>query len=195
MTALSDAIRTGVLMPVQVNGVTGSQKFVFAPKGGLQPEERIILDKARAIVACVRYGQGFSKGRAIKYPRAILDRLRTYKRFKQGHPDLFSQYGLLIEKLIGHPVDEGGGYWNFQVDDTPENVKAFDVAIDMVEHGESPAAHIDIEAQKALLGSEGYLGPVSTRPKLAADAVVSTETREEIIRQMAKLARGMATHE
>ncbi len=195
MTALSDAIGTGVLMPVQVNGATGSQRFVFAPKGGLQPEERTILDKARAILACVRYGQGFAQGRAIKYPKAILDQLRTNKRFRKGHPDLFSQYGLLVEKLIGHPVHEGGGYWNFQVDDTPENLKALDVAIDMVEHGESPATHIDLDAQKALLSSASYLGPNSTRPKMATDPVVSSETRAEIIRQMAKLARGMASHE
>jgi hypothetical protein len=193
--ALTDAIGTGVLMPVQVNGATGTQRFVFAPKGGLKPEERTILDKARAILACVRYGQGFAQGRPIKYPKAILDQLRTNKRFKKGHPDLFSQYGLLVEKLIGHPVDEGGGYWNFQVDDTPENLKALDVAIDMVEHGESPAAHIDLDAQKALFSSASYLGPTSTRPKMANDPVVSTETRAEIIRQMAKLARGMASHE
>ena len=146
--SLTDAISTGVLMPVQVDGATGTQRFVFAPKGGLTPEERAILDKARAIVACVRYGQGFAQGRPIKYPRAILDQLRTYKTFRRGHPDLFTQYGLLVEKLIGHPVDEGRGHWNFRVSDTPENMKALDIASDMVEHGESPATHIDVEAQK-----------------------------------------------
>jgi hypothetical protein len=193
--ALTDAIGTGVLMPVQVNGSTGAQRFVFAPKGGLKPEERTILDKARAIVACIRYGQGFAHGRSIKYPRAILDQLRTYKTFRKGHPDLFTQYGLLIEKLIGHPVDEGGGYWNFRVNDTPENIKALDVAIEMMEHGESPTAHIDIEAQKALLTSDAYLSPISTRPKLATDVAASTETKAEMIRQIAKIARGMASHE
>lgn len=193
--ALTDAIGTGVLMPVQVNGATGAQAFVFAPKGGLQPEERTILDKARAIVACVRYGQGFAQGRAIKYPRAILDQLRTHKTFRKGHPDLFTQYGLLIEKLIGHPVDEGGGYWNFRVSDTPENMKALNVAVEMVEHGESPTAHIDLEAQKALLSPAGYLSPISTRPKLSTDAVVSTETKAEMIRQIANIVRGMASHE
>jgi hypothetical protein len=182
-------------MPVQVNGATGAQRFVFAPKGGLKAEERAILDKARAIVACVRYGQAFAKGKPIKNPRAVLDRLRTRKTFGKAHPDLFMQYGLLIEKLIGYPVDEGGGYWNFKVSDTPENIKALDIAIDMVEHGESPSAHVDIEAQKALFSSDNYLSPVSTRPKLATDLAVSTETKVEMIRQIAKIARGMASHE
>jgi len=193
--ALSDAIGTGVLMPVQVSGATGAQRFVFAPKGGLKPEERAILDKARALVACVRYGQRFAQGRPIKYPRAVLDQLRTHKTFRKAHPDLFTQYGLLIEKLIGHPVDEGGGYWNFRVSDTPENMKALDIAVDMVEHGESPATHVDIEAQRALFSSDSYLSPVSTRPKLATDLAVSTETKVEMIRQIAKIARGMASHE
>src|SRR5690606_8505398 len=86
--ALNDAIHTGVLMPVRINGATGEQHFIFAPHGGLSQEERIVMDKARAILASVRYGQKFASGRAIRYPRQILERLRDYKRFKQGHPDL-----------------------------------------------------------------------------------------------------------
>jgi hypothetical protein len=195
--ALGDAIQTGVLMPVQVSGATGDQQFVFAPKGGLRPEERTILDKARAILACVRYGQRFAKGRPIRYPRRILETLSDLKHFKRGHPDLFSQYGLLVEKLIGHPFEEGkgSGRWNFQVDDTDVNMKAFQVAIEMLTIGESPSAHIDLEAQKALLGPSGYLGPPATRPRLVKYASASAETRTEMIKQMARLARGMSTHD
>ena len=111
--ALNDAIHTGVLMPVTVNGATGSRKFLFAPRGGLSPADRTILDKARAILSCVRYGQHFAQGRRITRPRRILEVLRDDKKFSRGHPDLFSQYGLLVEKLIGHPVDEGNGPMEF----------------------------------------------------------------------------------
>jgi hypothetical protein len=192
--ALTDAVAVGVLMPVQVNGSTGGQRFLFAPKGGLDPEERTILDKARALVSCVRYGQQFSQGRRILYPTSILQRLKDHKRFKKGHPDLLLQYGLLVEKLIGEPVDEGGGYWNFQVHDTPENMKAFQVALEMIEHGDSPSAHIDIGAQNALLDASGYMGPASTRPLLVQSVSVSSETRAEMIRQMQQLARGMGSN-
>jgi hypothetical protein len=157
-SALQDAILTGVLMPVEVSGATGEQRFVFAPKGGLTADERTILDKARAILACVRYGQKFAQGRPIRYPRRILETLRDRKRFKHGHPDLFTQYGLLVEKFIGHPVDEGNGRWNFELDDTPENMKAMQVAIEMLEYGESPASHIDLskarEADHGVGGDE-----------------------------------------
>jgi len=192
--ALLDAVSTGVVMPVQVSGATGDQGFVFAPVGGLTEEERTVLDKARAVIACVRYGQKFAQGRPIVYPQLIIDTLLRKKRFKRGHPDLFTQYGLLVEKLIGHPVDEGNGRWNFEVDDTSENMKALQIASEMLKYGESPSTHISLEAQKALLSPSGYLGPPSARPRLAKLFQPSSDTRAEIIRQMANLARGMGSH-
>jgi len=189
-SALLDAVATGVLMPVQVSGSTGERRFLFAPKGGLAQDERTILDKARAIVSCVRYGENYAASRKIKYPRRIIETLRDNKRFKRGHPDLFDQYGLLVEKMIGHPVDVGGGKWNFEVDDTRENMKALHVAIEMVEHGESPATRIDLDAQQELFTPTAYLSPGSTRPIITKTIIPSKETRGEIIREMVKLARG-----
>lgn len=189
----NDAIITGVLMPVKVSGATGDQKFVFAPHGGLSQEESVIVDKARAILSCVRYGQKFAEGRKIKYPRLILEQLRVHKRFSKGHPDLFSQYGLLAEKLIGHPMDEGNGRWNFEIDDTDENIKALDIALEMLQHGEVPSAKIDLDAKRALLNSAGYEGPLSTRVRLSKTVHTSKGTKSEIIRQMGNLMRGVTS--
>jgi hypothetical protein len=190
-----DAIMTGVLSPVQVQGTTGAKRFVFAPRGGLSDEERVILDKARAILACVRYGQHFASGRRINSPRAILRRLRDKKSFSRGHPDLFDQYGLLVEKLIGEPVRESTNRWNFRVFDHAENMKALDVAIEMLEHGETPSTHIHLDAQKALLSPTAYSGPSPTRVRLSTGIQASSATRSEIIRQMANIARGASAHE
>lgn len=194
-TAIGAAVDTGVLMPVEVNGATGVQRFVFAPHGGLSQEEYVILDKARAILACVRYGQRFSSGKRIIYPRLILERLRDHKRFKRGHPDLMTQYGLLSEKFIGHPIDEGNGMWNFEVDDTEENMKALDISLDMLEHGDAPSAKIDLDAQRALLSPSGYQGPISTRMRLSKGIKTSPKTRAEIIRQMGNLMRGVVSND
>ena len=180
-------------MPVTVSGATGSQKFVFAPRGGLAPEEKTVMDKARAILSCVRYGQKFSKGVSIKYPRRILEILRDNKKFKRGHPDLMTQYGLLAEKLIGSPYEESPNRWNFRIDDTEENMKALNLAIEMLEHGTSSSATIDLEAQKALLAPSQYQGPSATRVRMTKDPEVSNETRADIIRELAKLTRGMHT--
>ncbi len=189
----NDAMVTGVLLPVKVSGATGDQKFMFAPHGGLSQEEGVIMDKARALVSCVRYGQKFAEGRPIKYPRLILEQLRNHKRFKKGHPDLFSQYGLLTEKLIGHPIDEGNGRWNFEIDDTDENIKALDVSLELLQHGEIPSARIDLDAKKALLNSAGYEGPISTRVRLSTNINTSKETKSEIIRQMGNIMRGVTS--
>lgn len=188
---LQDALLTGVLMPVRLTGATGEKEFVFAPRGGLKPEERVILDKARAILACVRYGQNFASGRQILYPRAILQHLRTYKKFRHGHPDLFTQYSLLVEKLVGTPVHEGSASWNFHIIDTPENIQALDVAIDMLEMGEAPTARVNGEAQKALLSPHRYLGPGSTRPRLALEIHGSPQMQADIVNKMMKLVRGI----
>lgn len=189
--ALDDAIQTGVLMPVTVDGATGVREFVFAPRGGLTPQERVILDKARAILACVRYGQRFAAGKQISFPRLILERLRDYKRFKRGHPDLHTQYSLLVEKVIGHLFDEGGGYWNFEVYDTEENMKALEVAIDMLEIGETPTAKINLAAKRALLAPSSYLGPIPSRTRLAGSIKGSPETQAEIVKQLSAIGRGM----
>jgi hypothetical protein len=194
--ALTAAITTGVLMPVEVRGATGEQHFVFAPHGALSQEESIIMDKARAILSCVRYGQKFAAGTPIRYPRLILERLRDYKRFSRGHPDLFTQYGLLVEKLIGHPVDEGKDRWNFELDDTEENIKALNVALEMLKHGEAPSARISLEAKKALLSPSGYQGPISTRARMHLSKGIhsSPKTRADIIHTMADLMRGVTSH-
>ena len=97
----------------------------------------------------------------------------------------------MVEKLVGHPYKDANGNWNFQIDDTPENMKALSIAIEMLTMGDSPSAHIDLDAQKALLAPTSYLGPPTTRPLLVGTATPSAETRAEIIRQMARLARGM----
>lgn len=193
--ALLSAISTGVLMPVEVAGATGTQRFVFAPHGTLSQEESIVLDKARAILSCVRYGQKFAAGVPIKYPAAILKQLHDYKRFKRGHPDLLTQYGLLVEKFIGRVIDEGNNRWNFVVHDTEENLKAFAVALEMLKHGEIPSARISLEAQKALLIPSSYQGPISTRARMQLSKSIrsSPKTKAEIIKTMADLMRGVTS--
>jgi hypothetical protein len=192
--AVQAAVKAGVLMPVVVNGVTGAQRFYFAPYGGLSSHERTILDKARAIVSCVRYGQGFAAGTRVRHPKRLLETLIEDKKFRKGHPDLNKQYGILVEKLIGHPVKENYG-WNFQILDTDENMKALNVAMEMVEIGEAPSARFDYDAQRALVVPYGYTGPVTTRPQMTSTIRLSSETNEDIIKSLAKLARGMGSHD
>ena len=75
------AVLSGVLQATAIDTAEGStQEFLFTPRGDLQREEAVVLDKARAIIGCVRSGQHFSKGRAIFSPRKILATLRANKK-------------------------------------------------------------------------------------------------------------------
>lgn len=187
---LRAAVSMGVLMPVTVQGGTGCHGFVFSPRGGLEPHDRIILDKARAIIACVRYGQVFAANRPILYPRAILQTLRDEGRFNRSHPDLKSQYSLLTQKMIGRPVQSGSG-WNFEIIDTDENKAALQLAIDMLEGSPAPSPFVNLDAKRALVSPQGYVGPITARPRMSHEITASSETREVIMGEMMGLLRGV----
>ncbi|MNY12819.1 hypothetical protein D3C86_1459210 [compost metagenome] len=93
--------------------------------------------------------------------------------------------------MVGAPFRESSDAWNFQIYDTPENLKALDIAIDMVEMGQSPTVHINLEAQKAMLSPQGYLSPTSARPHLASTIKGSAETRADILKKLTELGRGI----
>lgn len=188
--ALRDAVDVGVLMPVAISGATGPRNFLFSPRGGLDQTRRTILEKARAVVACVRYGENFAASTRIKYPKAIVDRLIEQKKFKRGHPDLPSQYGLLVEKMIGSvEEDEHGGY-NFVVHDTDENMLALRIAREMLDTGDVTAAMTDLGAQRWLSSPTGYAGPITCRPKFAEHFEQEAESRSDIIKRISSLGRG-----
>lgn len=105
-----------------------------------------------------------------------------------------TQCGLLSEKLIGHPYQESSNRWNFQIDDTDENMKALNTAIEMLEYGTTSSVNLDLNAQKALLNPSQYQGPGATRARMTTDPEVSPETRADIIRELANLTRGMHVH-
>lgn len=188
--ALNAAIMTGVLMPVRVDGSTGSHGFLFAPQSGIAAHEKVILDKARAIVSCVRYGQHYASVNKIQSPNAIVRKLISDKQFSKGHPDLLEQYSLLASKFIGKPFKDTNGYWNFRVDETPDNMQALNTALEMLETGEPISAKVDQDVHAALSSSTDYLSPASTRPKLASSIKESKETRAAIVEMIAKYGRG-----
>lgn len=188
--AVPAAVHAGVLMPVEIKGATGKQRFFFAPHGGLSSSERTILDKARAVVSCLRYGQGFAAGTRIRSPLAVLNTLIDRKKFGKAHPDLGTQYGILTDKLIGTVEPEGIGF-NFHIHDTDENMRALRLAYELLETGESVGAKLDPDAQKALLTPQGYTGPLTTRPQFGSSIDLSDESQAEMLQRMADIIRGM----
>ena len=190
---IDQAVVLGVLSPVQINMAGQDRLFLFSPKGGLQKEERIILEKARAILACVRCGEHYSLKRKILYPQRILETLRDNKTFKYSRPDVPEQYGLLVTKQIGY-IDNDifkPGYYNFHLYDTPENMHALNIAISMLNSEQLPISALSIDAGEFFNVSGTFSGTLTTRSKLSRSVVRSQETDRLIVAAISKLARGI----
>ncbi len=188
---LTTAVATGALQPVTLDGPgVGGRRFYFTPKGGLPPERRVILDKARALLAGVRCGQRYATATPIKYPRSLLRRLKEQRGFSKAHSDLATQYGLVVSKGMG-VLERVGSRWSFKLHDTPENLAAVDLAIELLETGETTTASIDVEARELMNVSGSYAGPVSTRARIKRPARRSKAGIADIYEKMAKITRGI----
>ncbi|MBP5951796.1 hypothetical protein [Pseudomonas sp. P42] len=107
----------------------GIQSFAFAPYKTTQP--RTILEKARIVLACVRYGQGYSSITKISDPRAILQGLRDNKMIgRTPHSNIKSQYAAAANMGVGF-IEPENGRFRFRLYDTADNLAAVNLAIAM----------------------------------------------------------------
>lgn len=189
---VTEAILAGVLAPVRIQTPQGDKRFLFAPRGQVPPSEKVILDKARAILACVRAGQHFADYRKIHYPAALLRTLRATKTFSYPRPDFPEQYGLLVSKQVAviSPDNSRPGFFHFHFLDTDENKKALSLAIDLLELGDASTANT--ADTNEIFGMAGtYSGPLSTRTRLSRSIKRTKSQAREIISTISKLVRGV----
>lgn len=159
---IKESVISGLILAPGVK----DKRFVFTPHKGLDAEETVILDKARAIAACIRYGQNFAEITKIAYPKAIVDALISKKKLKP-HSEHLEQYGLLVKKGIGR-VDQVGYKWQFSIVDTEDNMKALRVARDLLDTGDAVHQQMDDEAKALILNpSATYSTPVTERVKIS----------------------------
>jgi hypothetical protein len=127
---LTAAVKTGCLPTPSVNSTAGEKFFAFTPIQGVGLLEKALLEKARAIVACVRYGQHFAGVTKIKDPLDILMALKRYKMIG-SHSEILRQYALLHKLGIGKVSKDPyhSGRYNFNLIDTEDNMRALDLAI------------------------------------------------------------------
>ena len=190
---ITQAVLLGVLCPVQIKSHGPERTFLFAPRGGLKKEEKIILEKARAILACVRTGQHFAKGKGIEQPRALLKALRERKSFRRPRPDFPEQYSLLITKGIGRIEEDKyrSGHYYFFLIDTPENILALNTAIDLLETGQIPSSRLEVDAGEFLGVSGSLLGTLTARQKIGRGVALSKEMTRDIFLEISTITRGV----
>lgn len=182
---LRDAKLAGLFLVPSVK----EQQFVFTPQQGSQPHETVVLDKARAILSCVRYGQHFADITKIRYPRAIISALIDRKTL-EPHSEHAEQYGLLVKKGIGL-VEKVGSRYRFRVMETEDNMQALRTAAELLEAGAGVSQAIDDRVRMQVLNPAGtYTTPVVERAKLNRNVQLGKESNAQTLAVISEIIRG-----
>ncbi|PEV71263.1 hypothetical protein [Bacillus thuringiensis] len=134
------AISLGILPTPSLEADGNIKRFVFTPYAGsilIDKSEKSILEKARNLLTAVRYGQHYSQY-PIRNPLFILNTLKSRGDNYTLNATTVAkeQYKDLAVQGMGQLIHSGGNWHKFQMFDTAENLKAVDLAIDMIRHGE-----------------------------------------------------------
>ncbi len=137
---IAQAISGGILPSYGVVSTGGRRVYSFTPyTGGLLTSEtqKTVLDKARAIIACLRYGSEAATITRIRNPLAILSALTDSSRNHglKPHSELKLQYGMLVSKQIGRVIQTGSRY-AFALIPTDDNLRACAIARELLSSGE-----------------------------------------------------------
>lgn len=176
---LGDAVGHGILHANTIKGSGGKAAFAFLPYRA-EPElrhiKKIILDKALILLACVRYGQHYAT-HGIKWPAAIIRALLDPSRHRlRATTEARSQYASAAQAQIVRLEPAGApGWYRPVLIDTPDNIAAATLALDLLQHGEPLRTREDPE-QKLLFTGGQYLTPLMTMKEHKPKAALPGET-------------------
>lgn len=180
----------GLLPSPLVKGTSGSVAFAFTPFKGSGSDPALnakLLEKTRAILACVRYGQKFGAVTRIRSPQAILHALRTNGTIGP-HSEIYQQYSLLIEQGIAK-ISRSTSHSNRYVLHfiaTPENTAALQAAIELLEVGVPVETVLVDKDVRDYAMNQNYTEPPTARAsrKYNANAKATEEMLSQIIELM-----------
>lgn len=167
--ALLDAIANGLLTAPTVRRPDGiEQPFAAIPyvtDRNLLTVRKAVLEKALAVVSCIRCGQHFGGATSIQSPtatlRTLLDPDRDYTI--GAHSSARRQYELLFRMQVVEYVPSGN-WVQVRLRPTEDNLAAVKLARDLLTFGHAVDDRLGgDEAVRALLGSnEIYTAPIQT---------------------------------
>jgi hypothetical protein len=137
----TQAVSAGVLPSYAVKSSGIEKMYSFAPYTGTlltTAAQKSVLEKARAIVACLRFGSEAASITRIRYPTAILNKMMDKTRnYRIGdHDELKEQYGMLVKKGIGRIEKTTNGRYAFVLLPTEDNLLACRLAYELITVGE-----------------------------------------------------------
>lgn len=181
------AVTVGLLPTVPVNSAGGEKAFTFVPYSGAlitNVTEREILDRARAIVACVRYGERHAVASKILYPIALLNVLLDAGRDHAlgWHSEVKNQYAPLVKRGVGR-IEKQGTRYQFRLIDSDENKRAVRLAIELIKHGQIIEERVSLDsAHHAVLLAPGSIGSEFDGIRLAHNQQKATDDElEELV--------------
>jgi hypothetical protein len=173
---IQEAIDLGCLPTPTVTSSAGEKAFAFSPIIGVGKYEKSLLTKARAIVACLRYGEHFGTITRIRNPELFLQRVLENRGTSRSHSEIPQQWELARRLGIGF-FDKDTYFTNryyFRLHENPENFRVFELAIQMVTFGDSERPQIDEEEARILLPGT-FVHPSITRLRVKREGSYSRD--------------------
>jgi hypothetical protein len=170
---LTDAVARGIIMAPSVELPNGSgQPFAvlpYVPDKSLLTARKPVLDKALAVVACLRTAESFG-GYSNLSPAGLVDAidklLDPNRGFLRPHSAHKRQYQLIYRAgLIAFDPDPmPGGSWVMpRFIDNEDNREALRLARDLITHGEAVSQRIDDSVARGTLNAgDAYAAPMQT---------------------------------
>jgi hypothetical protein len=128
-----------------------------------------VLQKARAILSCIRYGQHFGTITSIVDPSAIINALIQRGRIGP-HSEIPMQYAILVVENVARVTRDTkfSGRFNLEIVGTEENLKSLRLAADMLAVGEAIRDRgLDDGARTMLFASGTFKEPTTVRAEVA----------------------------
>ena len=166
--ALADAIARGFVMaPTVVTPDGRGQPFAavpYVPDTALLTARKTVLEKALAVLACVRCGQYFGGATSTRSPVRVLNALLDPNRGHRlgAHSSHQRQYQLLYRMQVVDFIPSGS--WVMpQLIVTQDNLEAVRIARDLLTYGEPIQDRVGDDDARALLSLNArYEAPLQT---------------------------------
>lgn len=192
---IADAVARGLLIAPSVELAGGTfESFATLPyslDSQILRDRKPILDKALAVIACLRCGQYF--GGATDLPASALVRvidvfLDPSRGVLQPHSSHARQYGTLHRMgiIAFDPDTRPGGRWvTPRFIDTEDNRAALQLARDLLTHGESVGSRVsDDAARSALALGSPYSSPMQTVGRYREKVTMNNRDWEAVLRSV-----------
>jgi len=188
LPVLTDAVARGLLTAPSVEAPDGElRSFVFAPYTighDYLTTRKSVLEKALAILACVRCGQHFGGYTPVAFPARILQTLLdpSRNRMLKAHSSHRRQYRLLHRMGIVRFIPSGA-WVQPQLIDTPDNIEAVKLAMELLKYSGEPLAGRGVppDAPKLLMNPGRYLTPIMTVQRQRTRLLLTDEHWEKLV--------------